>query len=171
MHYQFRKAIASEIPQIWGILQQAIERRKKDGSSQWQNGYPNPDVIKADIEKGVGFVLTDGETIVGYSALLLNDEPAYDAIEGAWLTNGDFVVVHRVAVSEKHLGKGLAQKMLAFIEEFALQNNVYSIKADTNYDNLAMLKVFEKQGYAYCGKVFFWGSPRMAFEKQLPTPA
>jgi hypothetical protein len=27
------------------ILQQAIARRKADGSNQWQDGYPNPEVI------------------------------------------------------------------------------------------------------------------------------
>jgi hypothetical protein len=31
--------------QIWIILQQAIARRKADGSNQWQDGYPNPEVI------------------------------------------------------------------------------------------------------------------------------
>jgi hypothetical protein len=40
--YNFRKATPPEIPQIWDILQQAIIRRKNDGSNQWQDGYPNP---------------------------------------------------------------------------------------------------------------------------------
>jgi hypothetical protein len=49
--------------------------------------------------------LTEGDTIIGYTALLINDEPAYEKIEGKWLTNGDFIVFHRVAISETHLGK------------------------------------------------------------------
>ena len=43
---QFRKAIASDLPFIWDILKQAISRRKKDGSNQWQDGYPNPRLSK-----------------------------------------------------------------------------------------------------------------------------
>ncbi|MFV8393172.1 GNAT family N-acetyltransferase [Flavobacterium sp. LB2P6] len=167
MNYHFRKAELSEIAPIWKILQQAILRRKEDGSTQWQDGYPNPDVVQKDIEKGEGFVLVDGETIIGYSAVLINDEPAYETIEGKWLTNGDFVVLHRVAISEKYLGKGLAKMILKYIEEFAVSNNIYSVKADTNFDNIAMMKIFESSGYTYCGEVYFRGSPRKAYEKVI----
>jgi len=171
MNYHFRKATIAEIPQIWEILQSAILRRKADGSNQWQDGYPNPEVIQKDIEKGIGFVLTEDDTIIGYSAVLVNDEPAYAEIKGKWLTNSDFVVVHRVAISDKYLGKGLAKKILEFIEAYALNNNIYSIKADTNFDNLAMMKTFEKAGYTYCGEVYFRGSPRKAYEKVLAKAA
>jgi GNAT superfamily N-acetyltransferase len=167
MNYQFRKATESEIPRIWEILQQAIARRKADGSNQWQDGYPNPDVIKRDIEREIGYVLTDDEHIIGYSAVLKNDEPAYSELEGNWLTNGEFVVVHRVAVADSHLGKGFAKKILTFVEEFAIQNEIFSIKIDTNFDNIPMLKIVEKLGYVYCGEVYFRGSARKAFEKVL----
>jgi GNAT superfamily N-acetyltransferase len=167
MNYHFKKAELSEIAPVWEILQQAIQRRKEDGSTQWQDGYPNPEVIQKDIEKGEGFVLADGETIIGYSAVLINDEPAYEKIEGKWLTNDDFVVMHRVAISEKYLGKGLAKMILKYIEEFAVNNNIYSIKADTNFDNIVMMKIFESSGYTYCGEVYFRGSPRKAYEKVL----
>lgn len=167
MTYSFTKATISEIPAIWTILQKAILRRKEDGSEQWQDGYPNPTVIQKDIDKEAGFVLKDGETVIGYTALLINDEPEYKNIIGQWLSNDDFVVFHRVALSEDYLGKGLAKKILEYIEEFALNNNIYSIKADTNFDNAAMLKILENSGYNYCGKVYFRGSERNAFEKVL----
>ena len=167
MNLEFKKAIPSQIPDIWVILQQAIARRKADGSNQWQDGYPNPEVILSDITKNAGYVLLEDEDIVGYVALLINDEPEYANIEGQWLTNTDFVVFHRVAIAENQLGKGLAKKLLHYIEEFALANEIYSIKADTNFDNLAMIAVFEKLGYAYCGQVYFRGSARRAYEKVL----
>ena len=167
MNYQFRKAQATEIPQIWEILQQAIQRRKDDGSNQWQNGYPNPEVIKSDLEKEYGYVLADGPTIIAYSAVIKNYEPAYSEINGSWLTNEDFVVIHRVAISEDYLGKGLVQKMFGYFEAFAVNNGIYSIKVDTNFDNIPMLKILEKLGYTFCGEVFFSGSPRKAFEKVL----
>lgn len=167
MNIQFRKTTQQDIPQIWEILQKAIQRRKEDGSNQWQDGYPNPEVIKNDMEKEAGFVLIDDEKVIGYCAVFINDEPAYADIEGKWLTNDDFVVFHRVAVAEEYLGKGLAKEMMKFIEEFALDNSIYSVKADTNFDNLAMMKSFEKAGYTYCGEVYFRGSARKAYEKVL----
>lgn len=167
MNYDFRKANPSEITQVWKILQQAIIRRKNDGSNQWQDGYPNLEVVKNDVEKGQGFVLLDNETVIGYTAILINNEPAYEAINGKWLTNADFVVIHRVAIAENYLGKGLAKKILSYVEEFSLQNNIYSIKADTNFDNFAMMKIFENLGYILCGEVLLRGSARKAYEKVL----
>ena len=167
MAYNFRQATLTEQSRIWEILQQAILRRKQDGSDQWQDGYPNPDVVKADIERGIGYVLTEGDTIIGYSAVLVNDEPAYAGIEGKWLTNGDFLVVHRVAIAENYLGKGFAKKIFEYLEPLAISKQIYSIKVDTNFDNIGMLKVLEKLGYVYCGEVFFRGASRKAFEKVL----
>jgi GNAT superfamily N-acetyltransferase len=155
------------VPQIWAILEQAIQRRKADGSAQWQDGYPNPEVVTQDIEKGVGYVLTLEKKIIAYSAILINDEPEYANLKGKWITNGDFIVFHRIAVAESFLGKGVAKALFSAIEEFARQNHIYSIKADTNYDNAAMLALFEKTGYVYCGEVYFRGSERKAFEKVL----
>lgn len=169
MENRFRKAEIADIDSIWNILQQAIIRRKEDGSNQWQDGYPNVDVVQKDIDRGIGFVLTDGETIVGYCAVLINDEPQYANIQGKWLTNADFVVIHRIAISENHLGKGLAKKLLTCVEEYAISNRIWSIKADTNFDNFAMMKIFEKLGYIYCGEVYFRNSPRKAYEKVLAT--
>lgn len=167
MEYTFRKAQQKDLPQIWAILQQAILRRKADGSNQWQDGYPNPQVVQSDIDKGYGFVLVKDHALIGYSAVMLNDEPAYKDIEGTWLSNGDFIVIHRVAIAESELGKGHAQRILLAIEDYARSIGVYSIKADTNFDNGGMLHIFNRLGYQYCGEVHFRGSARKAFEKQL----
>ena len=167
MSYHFKPATLSDSPQIWHILQQAIQRRKADGSTQWQDGYPNLEVITHDIENEVGYVLTHKDHIIAYCAILLNDEPEYANIKGQWLTNGKFVVFHRIAVATAFLGKGVAKVMFGCIETLAREHHIYSIKADTNYDNAAMLTLFEKVGYEYCGEVFFRGSARKAFEKVL----
>jgi hypothetical protein len=167
MNYYFRKATANDIPEIWQIIQQAILRRKKDGSDQWQDGYPNLTIIENDNKKSAGYVLTLDESIIGYCAIFINDEPEYDKIVGKWLTSGDFVVFHRLAIAEGQLRKGLAYMILVYIEEFSLRNKIHSIKADTNFDNFAMLKIFEKMNYIYCGEVTFRGSVRKAFEKVI----
>jgi len=167
INYDFRNAKIGEISQIWPILQDAIQRRKDEGSNQWQDGYPNIEIVKNDIDKGEGFVLTEGETIIGYCAVLINDEPEYAKIIGKWLTNTDFVVFHRIAISEKYLGKGFAKIMIKHIEYYALKNSIYSIKADTNYDNIIMKHIFENLNFTYCGEVYFRGSPRKAYEKVL----
>jgi len=167
MEYRFRKALPSDADRIWEILQEAIQKRKDEGSNQWQDGYPNPQIIVEDLEKNQGFVLTSENTVAGYCAIAINDEPAYDAIEGTWITNDDFVVFHRAAISKDYTGKGLARVFFQYIENYALENGIYSVKADTNFDNEPMLYLFEKLGYVYCGEVSFRGAPRKAYEKVL----
>lgn len=162
-----RKATLQEIPAIWEILQQAIARRKQDGSQQWQDGYPNEQSIHNDLANGSAYVLTDQDQIIAYAAIIFDIEPAYTDIQGKWLTNDRYVVIHRVATSNEVIGKGIATHLFRLIEDIALDSKVYSIKVDTNFDNIPMLKILDKLGYTYCGEVFFRGAARKAFEKVL----
>ncbi len=164
---QFRKATEKDIPEIWDILKQAIERRKNDGSSQWQDGYPNLLTVENDVAGGYNYVLIQNEEIIGTAALIFNNEPTYDVIDGQWLTEGDFLVVHRVGLSDEVVGKGFATKFFQIFEDFAKENRVYSIKIDTNFDNLPMLKILEKLGYTYCGEIHVRDGVRKTFEKVL----
>ncbi|MFP9098270.1 GNAT family N-acetyltransferase [Flavobacterium sp. RHBU_24] len=167
MELSFRQANTADISQIWEILQGAIQRRKEAGSRQWQDGYPNSEIVAADIARKAGFVLTVNHSVAGYCAIFINDEPVYASIAGAWLTDGSFVAYHRVAISNEYLGKGLGLVLLKNIEDFALANNIISVRADTNFDNPIMLRLFEKLGYQYCGEVIFRGGTRKAFEKVI----
>ncbi|WP_338378542.1 GNAT family N-acetyltransferase [uncultured Flavobacterium sp.] len=165
--FTFRKATLKDKTAIWNIVQDAILRRKKDGSSQWQDGYPNEGIIENDIKSQAGYVLTDENIVIGYCAVLINNEPEYEKIIGKWITNEDFVVVHRIVIDTRYLGKGLSKVILKNIENHALNNNIKSIKVDTNFDNIPMMKIFDQMGYIYCGEVYFRGSPRRAYEKVL----
>lgn len=162
-----RKAKQSELEIIWKIIQYAIEQRKQDGSDQWQQGYPNQATIQEDMDKGYAFVVEENETVLLYAAVIFDKEPAYENIKGKWLTDGDYLVLHRVAASPLAKGKGIATKFFKMVEELCVENNVHSIKVDTNFDNIPMLKILEKLSYHYCGEVFFRGAARKAYEKVL----
>lgn len=164
---KLRKADLTDVDDIWEILQYAIEKRRQEGSEQWQDGYPNEGSVRDDIENGYGYLLEEDGLNLAYAAIIFEKEPAYEAIKGRWLTNGDYVVLHRVAVSAQAAGQGAATHLFQLVEELSLSNDVQSIKVDTNYDNPAMLRILQKLGYTYCGEVFFRGSARKAFEKVL----
>lgn len=162
-----RKADLPEVPVIWSILQGAIEQRKLDGSEQWQNGYPNEQTVRDDIAQGYAYVLVDEDVIVAYAAIIFGIEPAYNDIKGKWLTDGDYAAVHRVATSKAVKGKGMATHLFKMTEDLCRKQKVYSIKVDTNFDNIPMLKILDRLGYAYCGEIFFSGAPRKAYEKVI----
>lgn len=166
-----QKANASDLPTIWEILQDAIAQRKADGSDQWQNGYPNEQVARDDIAAGNGYVLVERGVVVAYAAIIFGRDPAYDAIDGRWLTEGGYAAVHRVARSGKAAGKGIATRLFELTEDLCIEKGVPSIRLDTNFDNVAMLRILDRLGYAYCGEILYQGSPRRAYEKILLWPA
>ncbi len=160
-------ATINDIDTIWDILQDAILQRKNDGSDQWQNGYPNKETVLNDIKNGFGYVLLENNVIVAYAAIIFDIEPNYNEIKGAWLSNDNYTVVHRVATSTAFKGKGFATQLFLLIEELSINKNIFSIKVDTNFDNKQMLRILEKLNYTYCGEIFFSGASRKAFEKLL----
>ncbi len=161
------RATLSDVEDIWKIILYAKESRRLQGSEQWQNGYPFRETIIQDIEKSWGYVVRIDGKVEAYVAVITEGEPAYEAIEGQWLKDGDYWTVHRMAVSEAAKGKRLGQWMLQAVGDKAAENKVFSIRIDTNFDNLAMLKILENLEYTYCGEVQYNGSPRKAFEKGL----
>lgn len=164
---KLEKATTQQLDVIWEIIREAIQRRKEDGSTQWQNGYPNIETIKNDMADESAYVLIKNNIVIAYVSIKINNEPAYEKIKGKWLTNNDFLVLHRIAVSKKYLGKGMAIKIFELSEMLAKEKQIYSIKVDTNFDNQPMLHILKKRNYQYCGKVFFGKSERKAFEKKI----
>lgn len=165
----FRRAEEKDAAVIWEILQDAIALRKSEGSEQWQNGYPNEQTVAEDLASQSGYLLIDEDVPVAYAAIVFEDEPAYAQIDGAWLTDGPYAVVHRVARSAAATTKGVAERVYRFTEELCAEKGINSIRVDTNFDNAAMLNVLRKCGYVYCGEIFYQGAPRMAFEKVLSS--
>lgn len=167
---KLRKAIPTEAPIIWTILQHAIEQRRLDGSDQWQDGYPNQETIQQDLKNGYAYVFEIDNKIATYAAIIFDKDPAYHDIQGKWLTDGDYVNIHRVATVPELKKQGIASQFFKEIEKLCLEKGVYSIKIDTNFDNIPMLKIMDRLEYTYCGEVVISGAPRKAFEKVLPKP-
>jgi GNAT superfamily N-acetyltransferase len=57
--------------------------------------------------------------------------------------------VHRVALADAWIGKGLSHLLFDFIEDHARSLRLPRIKADTNFDNPAVLHLFG-EGYRLC---------------------
>lgn len=107
--------------------------------------------------------------VVAYGAVVFDGEPAYDAIEGAWLTDGDYVVLHRMAVTDGEKGRGVATEFMRRVEAMACGRGTGSMRVDTNFDNRYMLRMLGRLGFVYCGKVRYRSGERLAFEKTLGT--
>lgn len=166
---EFRKSKKIDVEEIMSIITKAQNHLKEQGIDQWQNGYPNEDVIKEDIEMQESYVLLEDKKVVGTTALSFKGEETYNKIyNGKWLTDGNYAVIHRIAIDIDFRGKGLAREILKEIEKKCTKNMVKSIKVDTHKENISMQKFLGKHGFKYCGIIYLKnGNERVAFEKVL----
>jgi RimJ/RimL family protein N-acetyltransferase len=163
----FRKITIEDIDQVMEIIEQGKVYLKSTGVDQWQNGYPNEAVIKEDLANGYGYVLECEDKIVGTVALSFDGEPYYDYIrDGKWMTKGDFLVIHRLAVSRTVRGTDIASEIIRQSEQLCALRGIRSIKIDTHKDNVVMQNFVKKNGFEYCGIVILGSEgERLAFEK------
>lgn len=166
---EFRKAMKADQTVIIKIIQQAQDYFRDQGIDQWQNGYPNPETVRRDITEENAYVLVSGKAVIGTVSVLFSGEDAYrDLYGGSWFSDGDYAVIHRIAIENGSKGAGFSSEIFRRVEELCLEKDIHSIRVDTHRDNLAMQKALEKNGFSLCGGIFLAdGSPRVAFEKMV----
>lgn len=146
---------------------------KAAGSSQWQNGTPDRNLLIKDINLGKLYgVYADGE-LASICAFSLIPDPSYKKIEGgAWLTDTDkYLTMHTFSIGAMFRGQGFYRYMFAKAEEVAKANGLVAIRADTYKLNKTMQHIFEKEGFKKCGVIYLVDetidNDRLAYEKVL----
>ena len=162
-----RKAVTEDLESILEIVGDAKQSLKSRCIDQWQNGYPNRESILSDIAKDIGFVALRNDEIAAYAAIIINGEPEYQRLDGKWLSEQDYVVIHRICVRKSCTRQRFASYLMKKAEETALQHNIHSFKIDTHKDNHFMIQLLEKKGFTYCGEIHYTHGDRIAFEKLL----
>ena len=164
-----RLAEKKDIDNIMQIIADARESIGRLGIDQWQYGYPTRDIVKEDIALGRSFVAFDGEELCATFALMMNGEPTYKKIYcGAWIGDGEYLALHRIAIDSPHKGRGVSTEIVNFLSEYAMDNNYSSIRVDTHEGNIPMRKMLEKHGFEYCGTIrLLDGQSRVAYEKTV----
>lgn len=161
-----RKATDKDLDVIQSIILQAQVAMANLGIDQWQNGYPDPGVLKRDILKNRSYLLEESDSVYATFVLTYDGERNYASIAGAWITEGRYATLHRMAVHPLEKGKNMAGKILEWVESDCRAKGVHSIRVDTHADNLPMRRVIEKFGFIYCGIITVEDdSPRLAYEK------
>lgn len=161
-----RKARIEDLGRMLSIIEEARAYQLSYGNAQWADGYPSPALISDDIESGIGYVAEIDGRIAGSMALLTHD-PAYDAIDGAWIAAGPYIAVHRLAFSDEYRGKGLFGSLISSLRVLAAEQNATSIRIDTDRHNPIMIHLLDKNGFISTGFVLFAGDRKLAYELPL----
>ena len=158
-----RKAKADDLNRIMDIYRYAQEFMIASGNpTQWGHFYPDEEMIKDDIEKGICFLACDNKEIHGVAALCEGAESSYQYIEnGEWLNDDEYVTVHRIA------GDGEGHGVFECIIDYC-KGKYDNIRIDTHNDNKVMQHLIEKNGFHKCGTIYvFDGTPRIAYQWTL----
>lgn len=162
-----RLAKKSDVPAVMEVIEQGRARLKGLHVDQWQEGYPNEESIMQDVAKKQGHVFVKGGKIVAYAAIVFEPDPYYANINGNWLSDNPYVVVHRIAVCDRHAHQGIAKFILASAEKMAQKKAVPSFRIDTHHDNRYMRNLIRQCNFTLCGIVQVRDGKRMAYEKRI----
>ncbi len=169
LNYEYRRATISDLPAIMRIFQVAQAFMEANGNPQWEKGFPDETDVKGGIYGGILYCVTCLEEIVAVFSTA-NYDGDYDEIDGAWLTNKNYLSIHRVAVCEEFRGKGAAKFIVGCAaEELAHRCGRTSLRFDTHEKNIPMRSLLNKLGFTHCGTIRLSrdGTSRLAFEKVL----
>lgn len=166
---QFRKATTEDIDSIMQIFDGARKRMALLDIDQWQDGYPQRELIVSDIGRGESYVGISDSKIVATVMLTDCGEPDYAKIyDGGWLNGDGYLTIHRIALDSSVCGTGAAGEVMRFAEKTAEGFNLNNIRVDTHEGNLPMRRNLEKNGYRYCGVIYLsTGAKRVAYQKIL----
>ena len=154
------KATLNQLPEILKIYQKAREFMAENGNpTQWGTNYPPDEMIRQDILNEKSYVnLKDGH-ICAVFYFAVETDPTYGYIDGAWLSDAPYGVIHRIAVGEN--GKGVAAECFRFALE-----RCDNLRIDTHEDNIPMQHCLAKNGFIQCGTIYLEdGDPRIAYQK------
>ena len=163
-----RTANKKDISEIMKIVEKAKIYMKENKINQWSENYPNEDVFLTDLKENRLYVAEIDKKVVGMAVLVLDGDADYKNIDGKWLSDGEYGVIHRIAVNPDYKSQNVAKNLLDFFEDKLKELNYDSIRVDTHKDNKSMLRFIEKNGFQKCGIVYIRKTDkRIAFEKPL----
>lgn len=165
----FRLATLDDIKSIMEIINKGKEKLNKENIDQWQDGYPNEESIIDDIKNCYSYVLEEENIIIGTAAISFDGEDTYKKIlEGKWITNKEYGVMHRVAVKLDSKINGKGRHLIKFTEDLCRSKGINSLKIDTHEGNKSMRNLLLNNGFVYCGIIYLEdGDKRLAYEKVI----
>lgn len=162
---EIRHATEADFDRIMAIYARARAFMAETGNPrQWgATNWPPEALIHQDIAQGTSYVCVHEGNVVGVFFYTAGHdvEPTYRTIiDGQWLSEEDYGVVHRIAADGSVKGTG------SFCINWAYDQCKH-LRIDTHGDNRVMQQLLAKLGFTRCGTIYIEedNDPRMAYEK------
>jgi len=149
-----RRALETDIEPIMVMAKACAKAMIANGIFQWNENYPSATAFINDAKRNELYVLDINSEVKGTIVISILMDEEYKPIE--WLTkNTNNIYIHRLAIHPELQGKGYAQHLMDFAEQFAIENNYSSIRLDTFSQNKRNQKFYELRGYKQLGAIYF----------------
>lgn len=111
----------------------------------WGDVYPFCE-FETDITNNEMYIIKKDNKLIGSFVLSNFDDPDYKEID--WDKNlKKFIYLNRLVISPKEQGKGYAKKVMTYIDEYAQNNKLDSIRLTVYEKNINAIRLYEKNGF------------------------
>jgi len=147
---EFILAQKEDLDNVLAMFTDAINEMNRNGIYQWDNRYPDRNLLKEDIIKKQLFISLYDGTVV--SAYVLNQECDKQYANGTWeYPNSTYYVIHRLCINPTFQNKGIGTLTMLHIENEIRKMGIETIRLDVFTLNPYAVKMYEKIGYIKVG--------------------
>lgn len=163
---EFRLAENNDLDRVFNIYSKAIEEMDKHNINQWDELYPDKEILQEDIDNKELYIgEIEGEIACAY---VLNSECDEEYEKGRWQYKyASFNIIHRLCVNPKFQNKGIAGKTINHIEDLLKDKDIESIRLDVYSLNPFALRLYEKAGYKKVGNAYWRKGEFYLMEKKI----
>ncbi len=150
---KIRKAKISDLEDIMTMYSSCVSGMIENGIDQWDETYPNKEVIYQDLIAGTYFIAEENNIVIGGVNIDQKQDKTYLSIN--WGDKSDqFLVVHRLAVKKECWEKSIGKKLMLFTEELVNKKKLTSIRLDTYSGNPKAIEFYKRLGYSELGAIY-----------------
>jgi len=147
-----RKANKEDLENIMKMYKSCVKGMLENGIDQWDDTYPNTEIINEDLNVGTYYVAEIDGTIIGGVNIDKNQDDTYLALD--WEDKSDsFLVVHRLGVKQEFWNKKIGKELMLFTENLVIEKGLKSIRLDTYSGNPKAMKFYRRLGYSELGTI------------------
>lgn len=163
---EFRKAVENDLDAVFSVIKDAIAELDRNGIPQWDELYPDREILAEDISKHELIIGTLGGEIA--SIFVVNSECDEEYENGAWqYPDASFRVIHRLCVNPKLQKRGVGADTMKHIEAELKKEGIETVRFDAFTQNPYALRLYDKLGYAKVGYVDWRKGRFVLMEKKL----
>ena len=149
---KIRRAYKTDLKNIMKMYKSCVNGMINNGIDQWDENYPNTEIISQDLKNKTYYVAEEKEEIIGGINIDRNQDITY--LDLNWEDNSNqFLVVHRLAVKEEYWNKKIGKNLMLFSEEMVVKKGLKSIRLDTYSGNPKAIDFYLRLGYKELGSI------------------